>query len=477
MHLEFGILNLFVICSLALGIFYAPQARALGLTPAVIDQKALPRDIIKDTVVLKNDASKKLSFYADVKNVDLKEGAQPFSPKTGEDLADSLANWIEFTRGVIDIEPGEEKEIPLRINVNMRAKPGLYHAQITFHQGWNQSNALGNAPDGQVAINIEVLDDAKVELQVKNFSAAKTFFLGFPISFGYAIENIGNRPIRPWGEIRIYDRRGKEMGAIPLAEEHEQIAPSASARLGSIWDGVAQSGLFGNFGHYKAVLDVRYGSKGQSLQDTAWVWVLPWWMLAVALGFFGMMSVWLRHRLRHPVVQFAASRDVSEADFAADSVHLHQIDSGVSDDFHRKHEGLPVKIESERSLEPAAASEESGISSYAYEMESPAIQESRETVHRAASRSVAHNVPIISPEEKMPPKQHHELSWDAGEDDWHISAHGADTRRLNADHRGKKHERTTRDLYRDHARTQAVPARHRKNPFHRSKHVVNLREE
>lgn len=475
-NLSFVFLNLFVFCFLVFGISLAPSAQALGLTPAVIDEKALPRDIINASVTLKNDAAKRLSFYADVKNVDLQAGAQAFTAgKTGAELADSLANWIEFTRGVIDIEPGEELAIPLRISVDLRAIPGVYHAQITFHQGWNQANALSNPADGRVDINIEILDDAKLELQVASFAAAKSFFFGFPAKFRYAIENIGNRPIRPWGEIRLYDRRGREVGALPLAEEHEQIEPSGTVELASIWDGVAKSGWLGGAGRYKAVLDVRYGSKGQSLQDTAWVWVLPWWMALAAVALFGASGAWVTRKIRHAAAPSQAYSGVAAggvADLAAFPESLAEEaasayrESDVSDTREAE------SIETRASQEAAEASE---ISPYAYVVEPPSARR----LHGATQPNVAvrsHTVPIVAADQPHHARQAG-LSWNEREDDWHFARmHQAPMQAPHHDAQALKPQ-STHDLRKGRPRAHALPSRHRKNPFHRSRHVVNLRKD
>lgn len=79
----------------------------LTTTPVVIDDKAKARDILQEKVTITNATDHKLEIYPSVNNVAPKDGAQQFTPAQGADqLSDSLANWIELSRGVIALSPG-----------------------------------------------------------------------------------------------------------------------------------------------------------------------------------------------------------------------------------------------------------------------------------------------------------------------------------------------------------------------------------
>ncbi|MBI2030269.1 hypothetical protein HYT05_01460, partial [Candidatus Kaiserbacteria bacterium] len=83
------------------------SAQELSIKPVVIDEKSAPRDILKETITITNTSSRKLTLYPAVNNVRPADGEEAFeSAKGSDDLADSLANWIELSRGVIELGPG-----------------------------------------------------------------------------------------------------------------------------------------------------------------------------------------------------------------------------------------------------------------------------------------------------------------------------------------------------------------------------------
>lgn len=257
---------------------------SFSVTPHIIDEIGKPRDIIKKTAVITNNTNHNVKVYAFVHNLDSEQGEQDFLSRTDVDLKDSLANWIEITRAMMRLAPGETRQVPYLIHVNLFAEPGTYHARIGFGSGSNQDDAEKTlTSDTSIAINIEVPDDSKERLQLGLFKSDKTFFSGGAASFTYLLENIGNRALSPQGEVRIYNRRGEEVAAIDASSNGASLLPDATSQLGAVWN------TTGNFGRYKAFLDLSYGDKQYgTVQDTVYFWVIPWKKI---VGIFLFLSI------------------------------------------------------------------------------------------------------------------------------------------------------------------------------------------
>ena len=266
----------------------ADAASPLVVSPVIIDEKALPRDILKDSITIESRADRKIAVYAFVYNLENRDGQQEFLDPSRADFSTSLANWISVTRGVMSLNPGERRKIDLTIDVNLRAKPGVYHAVIAFGVGDSRAGAevgIGEAP--AVAVNLEVLTNTHERLQLRRFIPEQTFFSGYPALFSYELLNSGDIPLSPSGEIRIYNRKGEEVATINANEKGVNIEPKEAASLIGSWtDGKG-------FGKYKAVLDMDYGTRERgTVQDTVFFWVIPWQkmiaggviLLSVALG-------------------------------------------------------------------------------------------------------------------------------------------------------------------------------------------------
>ncbi len=263
-------------------------ATNFSITPVVSNEKAKPRDIIKKELLVTNNLDQRLDVYISVENIDPNAGAQQFESPATSDLSTSLANWIEITRGVIDLSPGESRKIPYLVHVNLAAKPGSYFARIQFSEG-PRREMVPAAPseDGtSLMLNVEVLDDAKERLQLGNFTADDSVVTGENVSFSYLLENVGNRQIEPRGSIRIFNRKGEEVGSIPLNAGGEEITPENKKQLAAVWS------ASGRFGKYKAFLDLEYGENQlASVQDTAYFWVFPWKEVMFALMGVGLLAV------------------------------------------------------------------------------------------------------------------------------------------------------------------------------------------
>lgn len=281
---QFGIfLALFAL--LSSGTAYA--AADFSATPVVIDGKGKQREILRYTINLENTSNHLISLYPWVTDLEPSDGTLAkgdLGGTKGKEIKDSLARWIEVTRGAQDLLPGDKREIPVVLQINLNAPPGMYHAIIHFSEGNDRSSAEANkANTADVMMNIEVEDDANERLQLGVFTPASGFFGGDKATFDYRIENIGNRDIIPMGHIRIFDRKGEEIGTVDANADGKKVEPEGKLQLASVW----ASGE--HIGRYKAMLDVSYGSSG-TIQDTVYFWVLPWGRL---LSYFFSLAIFL----------------------------------------------------------------------------------------------------------------------------------------------------------------------------------------
>lgn len=259
----------------------AAQASDLSASPAIMDIKSQARDILKESLTIFNNTNNKLSVYTFVNNVSTTEGEQKFLDPAQADLSSSLANWISISRGVIELAPKEKRNINFSVEVNLRARPGIYHAAIAFVAGATRFEAEKKINEAAAAvINLEVVEVIKERLQIKKFIPTKIFFSDFPAWFSYTVENVGNQALIHSGEIVIYNRRGEEAASLPINQEGVALDPKAEISNVARWDGHRQGvGL----GKYKAILRVEFG-KGGFAQDTIFFWIVPWPKIALVFA-------------------------------------------------------------------------------------------------------------------------------------------------------------------------------------------------
>ena len=299
-----SILSALIICSIvAPGIVLAETSPYLSITPAVIDEKAKPRDILHESITLTNTTDHLLNLFPSVYDVSTVNGQEIYSyAKDASDLAASLANWMEISRGAIELSPGQSKVIPLTIRVNLNARPGQYHAQISFSEGSTLDDARSRRSLTAASINLEIQADIKEIMQLGSFSSDNIVLAGDDVVFKYKLQNIGNQELQPTGDIRIYNRKGEEVASVDVNKAGKLISPDKETQLASVWSGAS------GFGKFKALLTINYG-KGQSasVQDTVFFWIIPWKQLLgliaaslIAIAFFALhFHRWFEERHLH----------------------------------------------------------------------------------------------------------------------------------------------------------------------------------
>ncbi|MEX0931668.1 MAG: hypothetical protein WDZ88_02875 [Candidatus Paceibacterota bacterium] len=266
------------VSAIALFSFFAiPEvslARFIEVSPIIINKDLSARDIIYEQILIKNTSSAKRNVYAFVNNVSLGTDGkvEDFLDYNSSDRTTSLANWIEISRGVIELMPGEEKEIEFMIRVQRDAEPGKYHALISFGTGTNIDEAKRLLDkNSAVMVVASVQKDTQELLQVRKFSAGSGIFSDNTATFTYILQNNGDERVVPTGEILLYDRSGVEIGAVRVNGQGEGIEPGEEKEFSVEWTGDYK------IGRHKAYLSAVYGSVNKNnLTDTTYFFMLPW---------------------------------------------------------------------------------------------------------------------------------------------------------------------------------------------------------
>jgi uncharacterized membrane protein len=182
--------SIFVILILALSFIlktrlaYCQSAESnVEISPSIIDQSAKARDILETQIKITNHASTSASLYTLVSYFDEQNNLLYQGEVDNLSKATSMVPWINIKRGVIDLAPGQSTETTLRIEVNLNALPGKYHAAIVFAQGSSHPDALSRARvsnQPQVLVNLNVEANIIEKAQLINYNSNKNIFLNLP---------------------------------------------------------------------------------------------------------------------------------------------------------------------------------------------------------------------------------------------------------------------------------------------------------
>lgn len=278
-------------------IFAAPQ---YTVAPFVIDKEVRKRDILTDTIVVRNVGTQSVSLFPIVNAISLgiDGGIEEFVSASMSDRTNTVTSWIEISRKTISLVQGESREIPVTFRINPNAEPGVYHAYIAFAHGGNITEAEAAVRNGGgqgVIINITVEDERNEVLRLSKFLIDRFIFNPGVDDIQYTVDNPGDTDITPQGDIILYNNRGEEVGAVEVNPERRTVKPGESAVFNA---GMPTASLLGK---YKAFLTLEYGTKQHaSVNDTAFFFVFPWKKLSVVFGIFAvialLISLWVHKR-------------------------------------------------------------------------------------------------------------------------------------------------------------------------------------
>jgi hypothetical protein len=222
-----------IIVSICTILFFVPNyvfAENISVTPMVIDHVTEARDILTKDITIKNNDGNHVRVYASVNEIELdgNNEIKSFVPASMSDRTESVTSWIEINRGRIDIDSGNEAKIPLTIRINPNAKPGNYHAFVGFASGANRDEAEKKIMAGQgsgVVVRIAIDEKTLELLKLSNFQADQIVYNNKDNNFTFSLENIGDIPQTPKGEVIVYDSRGIELTSIEVNKENKTINP------------------------------------------------------------------------------------------------------------------------------------------------------------------------------------------------------------------------------------------------------------
>lgn len=295
-------LALFIVFS-TLGVCGGPvvaTGEEINLRPFLIDVELEPREQVTREVTISSEyPHRKAIIFATVNEISLDDDGEikAFQSPIGSDRASAVTSWIEVTRGRIEVSAGETVTVPLTIAAHPYAKPGEYHAFIGFVEAPNrpvaERTALAGDADG-VVLKVTVPDDRISALRLQQFDIERFVTADRNREIAVTLENTGDLPATPSGEIIFYDTRGVEVTAVPVNHSGITIQPGEAREL------ITQVPIEQGMGRYKANISLAHTpQQTASIYDTAFFYYISPAVLFSILGGILLATaliVWLFRR-------------------------------------------------------------------------------------------------------------------------------------------------------------------------------------
>lgn len=199
----------------------------------------------------------------------------------------SLLDYVSYPNDQFTLNLGDQAYIPVTISVPADAEPGGYYGSVlvqTVRTKDLEAIEGDAAPRSPVIARIgtllfiKVKGDENYEGGLSDFSTIddKLWYESGPVNFGVLYENTGNQHVNPYGELRITNIFGEEVGFVEI--EPWFVLPK-SLRLREItWDREYLLGM------YRVELNLNRGYEDVVDTEVIRFWVLPWKFLVAVFG-------------------------------------------------------------------------------------------------------------------------------------------------------------------------------------------------
>ncbi len=248
--------------------------------PGKIDVTVKPGEMKVVEMTITNRTGERRKFNINVEDVKGSQDPNTSIVLLGDDRGPySIKDYITVPHYSFELDQNQRARVPVTISIPANADPGGLYGSVlvnTVALSAVEGDSAGTVPQSAIIARIGTLFFVTIpgavekEGRLKSFGTApdKKFYQKSPINFGVLFENTGSIHLAPYGELRITNMFGDEMGFLKL--DPWFVLPQ-SVRLREVsWD---REFLFGR---YTATLSIN-----RSYDDTIDTmsysfWVLPW---------------------------------------------------------------------------------------------------------------------------------------------------------------------------------------------------------
>lgn len=212
--------------------------------------------------------------------------ANQFAPKH------SLKRFVKDIPG-FTLQPGQQKTIPVTINIPANAAGGGYYGTVRFAPSDSIDPDKNVTLAGSVGslILVRVPGDVKSQLSIASFDtrqnggAKSLFFTNKGIEAVVRFQNQGNIQEQPFGKILLKDRSDKILAEYEIndVDPRGNVLPDTIRRFNTELNNI------GKFGQYRLVGNFGYGSNGQLLSASTTFYVVPSILIIGFLSVVGLL--------------------------------------------------------------------------------------------------------------------------------------------------------------------------------------------
>jgi hypothetical protein len=207
----------------------------------------------------------------------------------------SLRDYFALPSNRISLSLGERARVPVSITMPPNAEPGGYYGAVVVSTVSDNGETAGSVAKSPIVARVGTLFFITVPGDVDKSSEFVDFdtidgswwFSKGPVTLLLTHENTGSMHLNPYGEIRVSNMTGSEVGYVEL--DPWFVLPKSLRTREVVWN----SDFL--LGRYTITAHVNRGYDDVVDTKTIHIWVLPWQLLAAVFG--GLFFIFFIFRL------------------------------------------------------------------------------------------------------------------------------------------------------------------------------------
>ncbi len=246
--------------------------------PGRIEVEVKPGETVTEYISVSNRISDNRKFELVIEDISGSSESDQAVVLMGDSRGPfTLRNYISFPENTFELDLGERARIPVTITIPPNAEPGgLYGSVLVSTVRADESADEDIAARSPIIARIGTLffvtvpGDIKKEGETKEITLLndKHWYEKGPIKFNILYQNTGSLHLNPYGELRIKNLFGEEVGFLEL--EPWFSLPDSLRTRDVTWD---REFLFGR---YSATANINRGYDDIVDEVSVVFWVLPW---------------------------------------------------------------------------------------------------------------------------------------------------------------------------------------------------------
>ncbi len=280
------------------------------LGPGKVELQLKPGETKTVNISVANRMAEAKRFLIDVEDIAGSDNPEQSVVLLGEDRGPyTLKDYISVPQTEFELGPNLRAIIPVTIHIPVDAEAGGFYGSVLVRTVTREATGGSDtaaAPRSAIISRIGSLffvtvpGDLNEEGQLKDFSTTnnKLWYEKGPVDFQILYQNTGSIHLNPYGELRIKNMLGEEVGFVEL-QPWFSLPQSLRSREVS-WNRDLM------FGRYTATLKLNRGYGDIIDESQISFWVIPWKLVSLAFAAL-VLLLWL---LRNFFKKFEFKRKV-----------------------------------------------------------------------------------------------------------------------------------------------------------------------